>query len=36
MENKILDKKHIIVISIAMISIIVSYFNITYAYFGTS
>ena len=36
METKVLDKKHIIIIGIAILSIIVSYFNATYAYFGTS
>ena len=36
MKTKIFDKKHIIIIGIAVLSIIVSYFNVTYAYFGTS
>ena len=34
MKTKILDKKHILIISIAILSIIISYFNITFAFFS--
>ena len=36
MKTKLLDKKHIFIIIIAILSIIISYFNVTYAYFEDS
>ena len=36
MKTKILDKKHLLIIVISIFAIIISYFNVTYAYFEDS